>query len=130
MKHSQSSLPRDQFALGALSVLQVAPDEYEDGGSEILLQVGEELFPNDETKVMSFVSRFFALLEVLDSTEFDPWLGEGAGGKVYVHPALLSAAAMTRLNKNGRFPQRILREAVHKLEQEEFPDWEWPAGEE
>ena len=61
-----------------------------------------------------------------DRPEVQGWVRAGRPGVMHIHPALLTAAAVARVNRNGRFAVDRLGERIRALAEGEFADWQWP----
>lgn len=69
----------------------------------------------------SLLTRYWALLELMQGGQVNEWLSnvESDAKTQNLHPALLLAAAETRLTKNGKFPTRRFRARVEQIIRDE-----------
>ena len=129
-----SSIPRNEFARGFFAVLGAdeggSGEEDEKSPLGRVLDTARMLFPNNDRFAQGFVARFRAAVAILEREEFERWSrkGQESGDTFHVHPALLCACAEVKLNKNGKFPLRLLWKTATRLESGEFADWAWPEG--
>ena len=93
-------------------------------GRESLFRIVTALhdrFGREYTYLGSLLTRFWALLELIQGGHVDAWLigGEPGGESRNLHPALLLAAAEARLTKKGKFPIRRFCAQVEQIIREE-----------
>lgn len=137
MSRTALAVPPDLFALGFFHLLADQPELPQDDAARsaqrsvaLAIETGATLFPDGPGLARAFVERFIALVEILDSPELAPWRSADpqVSGTIRVHPALLAAAAEVKLNDNGKFPRRKLRERIEALAAGQYADWSWDAA--
>lgn len=86
-------------------------------------------FGNDDTRFVSALFRFHALMELVTNNALGRWMRSSIRheGSTRLHPAVLDVASHMRLSKNGRFPVNKFLEAVEETAKAHYPDLpEWP----
>jgi hypothetical protein len=82
--------------------------------SRIIIAMKERYSEHDKAKYVGAASRILALIRLVEDGKLSQWVKESGDDTIEIHTALVHAAALVRLTKNGTFPPG---EFVNKVKQ-------------
>jgi len=90
---------------------------FTDTSTARVLMAFRERYGDNPDKYIGAAGRFFALLKLVRDNALSDWIESDPSVTDFVmlHPAVVEAAAVVRLNKNGSFPRREFLNKIKHL---------------